>query len=522
MFTVLLADDEFIERDGLRYLISKGGYDVNILDAPNGVSALEIIRKESVDILISDIRMPIMDGLELSRFARSINPGIRILIYTAYSEFEYAQQAIEFNVSGYLLKPIQQERFYHELEKVLNESSALRAVVPRTHSTVRSCGERFERERLWFEWMHGWPYRMNGVGLKRMEELGIDPERMHLHLMQVSFEDAFFLSHVQTFEQLFEGQAEGLWVLDPSRALMLFSSPDALDDDRLLEAGRHLQRGIRERFGIAPSILIARPPRYTAVGGAPVESSVFEAFTLLDEQYATRLFEPGCVLLLNDKLMPRDDDLYDQLEQIRDGVRNLLMNNDVIGVRIRLDALMQFLDSVRDISALYLKNAITEISCDIISHMGMSNAEKRKTLDEIWRTNDKRSLIELLERYARMLEGAPSSDESDDTAIDRILDIIHNDYQSDLTREGIAARVYMTPSYVSYLFKQKMEKTLIKYLTCYRMERASKLLTGTNKSITEITALVGYDNASYFSSLFRTYFGQTPSSYRKSHGRRDK
>ena len=118
--TCLIAEDSSVERDGLRFLIESKRYPVRVLEAANGEDALENMEKERADILITDIRMPFMDGLALSRAIRERGWRTKILICSAYGEFTYAKQAIEYGVSGYLLKPIQRGEFYRQFEQLLS------------------------------------------------------------------------------------------------------------------------------------------------------------------------------------------------------------------------------------------------------------------------------------------------------------------------------------------------------------------------------------------------------------------
>lgn len=117
MYTFLIVDDENIEKRGIRMLLSKLGIDGKLLEANNGEEAMEILRRQKVDILLTDISMPFMDGLELLKRVKQEFPSMYSVIFSGYDEFAYAKQAIDYGVSAYILKPVDPQEF----EKVIRE-----------------------------------------------------------------------------------------------------------------------------------------------------------------------------------------------------------------------------------------------------------------------------------------------------------------------------------------------------------------------------------------------------------------
>ena len=95
MYRILIVDDEKIERNGIRFLLKQLGMDVTVYEATNGVKALEFLETQEVDIVLTDVKMPFMDGIELCREIRKKDLDLKILIFSGYSEFEYARMAMK-------------------------------------------------------------------------------------------------------------------------------------------------------------------------------------------------------------------------------------------------------------------------------------------------------------------------------------------------------------------------------------------------------------------------------------------
>ena len=116
---ILVVDDEEIEREGIQYLIEYYKLPLEVIQAENGVKALEIIKQNDIEVLFTDIKMPFMDGLTLANQAKLYNARLKVIIYSAYAEFEYAQKAIHINVTNYILKPINSNDFRKTMEEVV-------------------------------------------------------------------------------------------------------------------------------------------------------------------------------------------------------------------------------------------------------------------------------------------------------------------------------------------------------------------------------------------------------------------
>lgn len=119
---MVIADDEILTLDLLQNIIDWDTLGIEIIGkAQNGLEVISIIEKDCPDILITDIRMPEMDGLGLIKNIRNKNKNMKIIILSAYGEFEYAQKALSYDVAGYLLKPVDEDKMEELIKKVINE-----------------------------------------------------------------------------------------------------------------------------------------------------------------------------------------------------------------------------------------------------------------------------------------------------------------------------------------------------------------------------------------------------------------
>ena len=117
MYRILIADDEKIERAGIRFLLDQMGQEFEIFEAVNGKEALEWLEQNQADILITDVKMPFVNGIELLEQATKRCPDMKKVIFSGYGEFEYARQAMRFGVEEYILKPVDPEEFKRVMEK---------------------------------------------------------------------------------------------------------------------------------------------------------------------------------------------------------------------------------------------------------------------------------------------------------------------------------------------------------------------------------------------------------------------
>lgn len=156
MTNVLIVDDEKIEREGLKYLLSREEGERKVFEASNGKQALQIIRTEDIQLILTDIKMPHMDGLELSRRAKEENSALQIVIFSGYSDFSFAQEAIRYGVTEYILKPVNPDDFHKVIQKARKRLTAGRKKKARRLRGKISCSSIFSRTIFILERQKHW------------------------------------------------------------------------------------------------------------------------------------------------------------------------------------------------------------------------------------------------------------------------------------------------------------------------------------------------------------------------------
>lgn len=240
MIRILLVDDEREEREGIAFLIERYKYPLKVSYATNGKEALEYIYRNEVDILFTDVKMPVMNGLELAKLVNNYNPDIKIIIFSAYGEFEYAKQALEANAVSYLLKPIELDEFQALMEQVIRTIDA---------------EKEEERSRLEKDKYHFNNLLYKAFTMAKANEYEKEQIQNYLFgasgganvLIHVEFMDHYFDAHEEEFLQyarMYLGEGWNYIELYPNEAVLILRNPKLLQRKELAEQLGKLFRDI--------------------------------------------------------------------------------------------------------------------------------------------------------------------------------------------------------------------------------------------------------------------------------------
>lgn len=533
---VFLVEDEMVIRRGIKNSIDweKEGY-IFCGEASDGELAYPMIIKEKPDILITDIRMPFMDGLELCKLVKKELPNIKILILSGYDEFDYAKEAIRLGVTEYLLKPISSGKLLEALNGVsesIRREKEDKDLVRKYMEEMRENTEH-EKQKFFEQMIAGNLSMADALETGKKYEMNLSAGMYNLLLFRFTLgeenrksgellgEAEYAIKKLtERLEYVFEFQrdVEG-W------AFLLMADNEEQMSERVKELSKDLEEIMKNYSTIA----------YFGGIGQPVARlrELEESFREAERALAARFtMELNRIISVEDIRMAQNVDTLDDIEIMSFGeiekTRTMLekfLNN---GAEDEID---EFVDVyINELPEENLKSVLMRQYIIMDAYIVMMSfcekiegieGEMQAQSEELKNSMKTIQTLEEIKNYIRMLlkkiigvrdtiSGRRYSD-----IIEIAKDQIRKTYMSDeISLNTIAAEVGMSPSYFSSIFSKEMGKTFVEYLTEIRMDRAKELLMCSSMKTSEIGYEVGYKDPHYFSYIFKKTQNCTPKEFR--------
>lgn len=533
-YTVLLVDDE---EEVIQVIMKKINWEelgFSVIGfASNGIKAFELVEEYQPDVVMTDIKMPYMDGMELSNRIKTEFPATKILFFTGFDEFEYAREAVHLEAEEYILKPV--------------NSVELSNVFTRLKTKLdQEISEKQNVEILQRYYMESLPLlQANFYSMLIEGRIRADEVSKYLSDYQISFSGPFFCCLVvhMSSSRLPEG-------MNP---LLLAASVQKQAEERLEEKWRAkcfpylgntiLIAQLRSESEVSELTddcdRFCRYVRHVAVAVVTVGIGqvcrdileLFRSYESAREAVSYRVIYGTCKAINMREIVPQEAsrpnptsnaELSELFKEIRLG-----SEEGVIRVADKYlrhtsffeKSLQQYhVDIMELISALYRFTADHKMDTDIFSKDMRTLYGELLDLDQdalrTW-------LIELSLSFREKLISARSL--STKSFVDRAKEYVHNNYADEgLSLDGICQVLGVSNAYFSTIFKKKTGNSFIGYLTEYRLEQASRLLAETNEKSYIIAKQVGYTDPNYFSYVFKRKFGVSPSKYRTEQTERER
>ncbi len=527
MLKVVIADDERIQREGIAKHVDWPAYQMQVVGlAEDGLQALELIEKNGVDLLITDIKMPRMHGLELAERAKEFNPQLKILIISGYDDFEYARTAIELKAYAYLLKPIPFNKLNQELG----------------HISVQIQQERLKQQAL------------STLQDQVEESKPVLAEKLFKNMLDGFLTDEEMIRHkMKTLSIPIPDYGFDILLLQMDKPSDRPGTENPLDDRQFLS--QLTQAGIAEKHGQILQtkenefviVLYARGPdeRSSLLSTIrrirdPLPPADSHALTISVSGRKARLCQLNeayreCAIAAEQKFhlgkgqdifyqdsMP-DQPLSPQYEAPYEGLIQAMEIGNIQQAEQSLEEIFNEFANSSVTQKPIVKAFCFKIISDIFRLLHEANEKVEAVFGEehaFWsQFHDLDTLPEMREWLLETVVSACRHLHSkrirkNTNTIGNIIHILETRYAEPLSIDELAKHVHLTPNYISNMFRETIGESIIDYLTKIRMKHAVRLLADESVRIYEVAEQTGYNSTSYFSVVFKNSFGISPKEYR--------
>lgn len=543
MLKIFLAEDEVVVRETIKRMIpwEELGFEL-VGEAADGEMALPLLIRQQPDLLITDIKMPFMDGLTLARLAKKEIPGLKVVILSGYDDFNYAKQAIGIGVEDYLLKPITKNALIERLSEIRSRYEH--------EKTQKEYYEKFQREmqayeknssRDFFEALVGGSMDMMEV-YKRAEKLGLDivAEAYNVLIFTMNCDEDFSGQR----DEYSSWEAESLELLENFFAghssAMLFRS-NIFSYGVLLKGQREtIEENTRACVDEIRKILSRQDGRrewFLAVGQSvdrlsQIQKSYHTASRAFSQRY---LYDENILYYDETETMEHpggqaetEDNAYLQkvdVNALNPAILQKFLSN---GLQEETENFVKdyfYAIGQEPMESLVFRNyVILNVRFSVISFikgLGCDTNEMESADTEEVLAESGKNMESAIAYAKKMISQAieirdQNSGNKNRSILKTAVDFIDSHYMDEeISLNTVANVANVSSNHFSALFSQNMGQTFIEYLTTLRMNKAKELLRCTGMRSSEIAGEIGYKDAHYFSYLFKKTQGMTPSDYRK-------
>ena len=541
MLKIFLAEDEVIVRETIKRMIPWEDLGFELVgEAADGEMALPLLLRQKPDLLITDIKMPFMDGLTLAKVAKKEIPGLKVVILSGYDDFNYAKQAINIGVEDYLLKPITKNALIERLTEIRSRYEH--------EKTQKEYYEKFHREMQAYEKNSSRDFFEALVrGSMDMMEIYRRSEKLGLDIVAEAYNVLIFTMNC---EEDFSGQREGYseWEAESLELLEEFFSENTsamLFRCNIFSYGV-LIKGQKETIEENTRSCVSEIQRifdrkeqkrqWFVAAGEPVErlSQIQKSYYSASRAFSQRYLYDENILYYDEmasmekKNVTEDDSTYLQkvdVNALNPAILQKFLSNGLLEETENFVKDYFYAIGQEPLESLVFRNYVTlnvrfsvmsflkEIGCDT------RTLEQEDTEDVL--SESSKSLENAIAYAEKIISQAialrdQNSGNKNRSILKTAVDFIDSHYmEEDMSLNKAANTANVSANHFSALFSQNMGQTFIEYLTNLRMNKAKEYLRCTSMRSSEIAGETGYKDAHYFSYLFKKTQGMTPSDYRK-------
>lgn len=531
VYKVLIADDEYWTRKKISGMIDWHRYSLECMEpAADGEEVLERLKQEQPDILITDINMPFVSGVELLKIVHETYPDIITFVISGYDDFMYVRETFMAGSINYLIKPITKVDLVQALSKALEIISSRQADAREREDQkaelLKAASLLQDREFSQFLEREESPFTPVITINNDIQFAGVSLMLIKIHdlsSLAASYGyDMNLLSYSVKREIKADFESEDLFIFHHIYKPNEFAIVSELDNRVLITKARHLMAQLKQRVNSPLTIMIS--------GHSYSMESIHEAYIKNIAMLMSRKYTPEDVLLISEPERHSEEKKnicsrfgdgqaaeLKKLLQLKNRNATLQLVLTATGLEECVAREWSFLEVKQTVKRILncLSEALTEsLMPDELAVLENMIAQSDRVIEKLDAVNMCETIRDIIE-YCLAIGPADDTTDSVSDIIRKAAEYIDEHYYEELSLSTLSRRFGVEKSYFSRLFGQQLGENLMLYITRTRMAKAAGFMQGSDISLTEIAFMVGYDDYTYFSRVFRKVYGSSPRTYRE-------
>jgi two-component system response regulator YesN len=542
MLKLFIVDDEPDTREGLRYYFNWDKYNIEVVgEADDGSSAIPMIFREKPDIILTDVKMPEVDGIQMAKHIRASDKNAKIIFISGYDDVAYIKSALKLDAIDYILKPVDLNELEQVIEKVIHmidEEKNAEALMYKMNAKLRKSMPTL-REKYFMTLVRDGISNEKDI-IKKMEFLELDlPMEAEYCIVVVSIDDKaeefddmsekdkqlMAFSVINICEELISNSMRGYTFENrPGEYVCILKLQREQDEEGVYyEDTENLYSLLSS---IKDSVYKFLKISVTIGVGLTVHSlkDISKSYSKAYENVNQRLFLGKNKIITIDSLEAEEDYIHQFDFSNTQQLSNIIKSSDeeklvnVINI-IFVDMARYKYTNVKYCLNICLQLILTASRqlIELQINVDESRFDERKAWEQIFEVDTIEDMKRIITNYLVTVSRYISEkrNRKSRNVIENIKEIIHRNYNENMTINEIANEVYLSTTYLCMVFKQETGETVNEYITKVRIEKAKELLKDPSYKIYDICYDIGYIEPGYFSKIFKKHTGLSPSEYRE-------
>jgi two-component system, response regulator YesN len=530
LYKLLIVDDETWVRERLKHTIKWSDIGLEVIgEAEDGEEALALTEALSPDIVITDIRMPCINGLEYIKKLRDNHNDTKFIIISGYSDFEYAQRALKLGAYDYILKPIEDDDLIGVVKRCVEEINSNKNkdnIFKKAKEQIEE-GQTILKEKFFINLINGY-FSVEEDILRELDNLNMEFNQCKNICFIVELDDlktdniqnkkciqVNIYNVVRGFLKELNSKETFCLRAGDAICLVISDSDEATLSSLILSISKDIKKSVKEITNCSVTIGIGRVyGNLTDISKSyreAKEALQYKAYMGNDKIYEINSvntdyksnyykFKDLEILINNIKLGNKESSLST--------LSNMLKETQRDGDIYPIDLKFLYIDIVNSVFKTILNIKTSAEDFSDFSFKFFKQMNFLQTVDEtyIWLSDTIIKIIDTLESYKNIKKRK---------IIEKALEYINNHYTEQITLNNVSDVLFMNASYFCKIFREEMGEPFTKYFINLRIQKAKELMTDPTLKIYEIAGMVGYTDVQYFTKIFKSIQGVTPMQYRE-------